>query len=144
HLTEELAGTRPPTPVFDSRGVAALDGWIPKTDWNNALVKAVVEDGKPCLSIQAANRYCFGSWRLRLWLPAGGYRIEASAKTRGVAGLPSRTGSGAGVRVVGNRRGGGLQDSSNWAPLRHSFVVQEDCEYVELIAELRAYTGTAW
>jgi spore coat protein H len=144
HLRDELAGTRPPTPVFDSRGVARLDGWMPKTDWNDASVEAVLDNGKPAFAIQATNGYCFGSWRLALWLPAGAYRIEGSAKTSGVAGLPSRTGSGAGVRVLGTRRGSGVLDSSGWAPVRQDFVVQEDCEWVELIAELRAFTGTAW
>jgi hypothetical protein len=117
---------------------------MPKTDWNDASVEAVLDNGKPAFSIQATNGYCFGSWRLALWLPAGAYRIEGSAKTSGVAGLPSRTGSGAGVRVLGTRRGSGVLDSSSWAPVRQEFVVQEDCEWVELIAELRAFTGTAW
>jgi hypothetical protein len=144
HLTDELAGKRPATPVFEPNGFARLEGWRAKTDWNGSLAKAVVEEGRPTLKVQAANGYCFASWRLPVWLPAGTYRLEAKAKTMGVAGLPSRTGSGAGVRALGNRRGSGLQNSSDWASVRHEFVVQEDCESVELIAELRAYAGTAW
>jgi hypothetical protein len=144
HLRDELAGKHPAEPVFDSGGTAHLSGWVGKTDWNGSLVKAVVEDGKPSMSVQAANGYCFASWRLPVWLPAGNYRLEGSARTKAVAGLPSRTGSGAGVRVLGNRRGSGIQSSSDWAAVRHDFLVQEDCEWVELIAELRAFSGTAW
>lgn len=144
HLREELDGTHPPTPPFDASGVARLDGWAPKPDWNNSSVQAVTAGEKPCLSVQAANGYCFGSWRLPVWLPAGTYRLQGTAKTTGVLGLPSRTGSGAGVRALGNRRGSGVQGSSDWTPVRHDFVVQEDCEWVELIAELRAYRGSAW
>ena len=145
HLGDELAGLHPMTPVFDSGGVALLSGWTPKTDWNNAVLSAQPEDGTPALRIQAAGRYCFGSWRLPVWLEPGRYRLEGEVKTRGVAGLPSQTGSGAGVRVLGGRRGNGIQGScGHWVDVRHDFVVQEDCEWVELIAELRAYAGTAW
>ena len=145
HFGQELAGSRPPTPNFDSGGMAHLSGWSAKTDWNGAAVNAVVDDQKPALCIEAAGSYCFGSWRLPVWLPAGRYRIEGEAKTRGVIGLPSQTGSGAGVRVLGGRRGSGIQGNCNhWAEIRHDFVVQEGCEWVELIAELRASGGTAW
>jgi spore coat protein H len=144
HLNEELAGKHPGTPVFDDKGVARLNGWTLKSDWNNSLVKEVVEQGKTCLSIEAAGGYCFGSWRLPVWLPAGSYWIEGTARTRDTAGLPSRTGSGAGVRVLGDRRGTGVRGSSEWTPVRHQFVVQEDCQWVELIAELRAFSGIAW
>ena len=145
HLRVELAAERPATPVFDSGGVAHLGGWSAKQDWNNSVVKAVAEDGKAVLSIQAQGGYCFGSWRLPVWLPAGKYRFEAEAETRGVQGLPSQTGSGAGVRVLGGRRGSGIQgDCGHWTAIRHDFEVQEDCEWVELIAELRAFAGTAW
>src|SRR5205814_6989206 len=125
------AGVHPSTPAFDEAGVARLSGWCAKSDWNNAEVKAVVEDGKPSLCIEAAGGYCFGSWRLPVWLPAGRYRLEGQSKTRGVAGLPSQTGSGAGVRVLGGRRGSGLQDSSDWTAVRYTFTVQEDWQQVE-------------
>lgn len=144
HFRDELDGKRPPAPEFDAAGVARLSGWMAKTDWNNAVVKTVTEDGKPALYIQAAGGYCFGSWRLQVWLPAGRYRFEGRAKTRGVAGLPSQTGSGAGVRVLGGRRGTTLVETSPWNPVQHTFVVREGCEWVELIAELRAFSGSAW
>jgi len=144
HLRDELDGKHPLTPEFDSTGVAQLSGWTAKPDWNNAQIKTITEDGKPSLCIEASGGYCFGSWRLPVWLPAGRYRLEGEARTVGVAGLPSQTGSGAGVRVLGGRRGSGIQDSSSWTPVQHGFVVQEDCEWVELIAELRAFSGTAW
>jgi spore coat protein H len=144
HLRDELDGKHPLAPEFDSTGVARLSGWTAKPDWNNARVKTITEDGKPSLCVEAAGGYCFGSWRLPVWIPAGRYRLEGEARTLGVAGLPSQTGSGAGVRVLGGRRGNGLQESNSWTPVQHSFVVQEDCEWVELIAELRAFSGTAW
>ena len=144
HVRQELNGTRPASPIFDSNGMASLHGWFAKTDWNNSSVRSLAENEKACLFIQAANGYCFGSWRLPVWLPAGNYRIEGLARTRDVLGLPSRTGSGAGVRIVGNRRGSGIRDTSDWLPVHHNFVVQDGCEWVELIAELRAYHGSAW
>jgi hypothetical protein len=143
HLRMELAGTRPPTPTFDEQGVAQLSDWTPKPDWNQSPLEVVEEAGRTFLNIRTLNGYGFGSWRLLVWLPAGAYRLEGLARTAGVVGLPSRTGSGAGVRVIGGVRGAGLSGTSDWAPVRHSFVVQESGEPVELIAELRAYRGSA-
>jgi spore coat protein H len=145
HIRDELNDRRPPTPQFDSFGVARLTGWTAKPDWNDSEVETEVEEDTASLSIKAEGGYCFGSWRLPVWLPAGRYRIEGAARASGVAGLPSQTGSGVGVRVVGSRRGGGIQgDCTPWTPVRHEFIVQPDCEWVELIAELRAFTGNAW
>jgi hypothetical protein len=108
-------------------------------------VISTVEDGSPALHIEAAGDYCFGSWRLPVWLVPGRYRLEGEAKTQTVVGLPSQTGSGAGVRILGGRRGNGVQGNcSHWVSVRHDFSVQEDYEWVELIAELRAVCGTAW
>lgn len=145
NIEDQLADRRPPTPRFDSFNVARLSGWIARPDWNDADVLMQMEEETPCLSIKAQGGYCFGSWRLPVWLPAGRYRVEGAVRASGVAGLPSQTGSGVGVRVIGGRRGGGIQgDCTPWTPVRHEFVVQPDCEWVELIAELRAFTGTAW
>jgi hypothetical protein len=144
HIERELAGDHPLTPTFDSGGVAHLCGWSAKPDWNNAQIKAVVEDEKAVFSVQAMGGYCFGSWRLSVWLPPGRYRLEGETETQGVTGLPSQTGSGAGVRVLGGRRGSGVQgDCGHWTTVRHDFEVQEDCEWVVLIAELRAFSGSA-
>ena len=105
----------------------------------------MLEDDIACLEVEAQGGYCFGSWRLPVWLAPGRYRLEGSARASGVAGLPSQTGSGVGLRVVGTRRGSGLQgDCSRWSPVRHDFIVQEDCEWIELVAELRAFSGTGW
>ncbi|HZR19835.1 MAG TPA: CotH kinase family protein [Verrucomicrobiae bacterium] len=145
HIRNELAGRRPQTPEFDSSGVARLSGWTSKSDWNGAEVRTEFEDDLVSYWIDAERGYCFGSWRLPVWLPAGRYRVEGSARVRGVAGLPSQTGSGAGLRVIGTRRGSGLQgDCSRWTLVRYDFTVQPDCEWVELIAELRAFSGSAW
>jgi hypothetical protein len=143
HLRMELAGTKPPTPTFDEHGVAQLSGWTPKPDWNQSPLDVVEETGRTLLNVRAVSGYGFGSWRLLVWLPAGSYRLEGLARTAGVGGLPSRTGSGAGVRVLGGMRGSGLLVTSDWAPVAHTFVVQESGKPIELIAELRAYYGSA-
>ena len=144
-IQDQLADRRPFKPPFDSFGVARLSGWTANPDWNESDVFMEMADETASLSIKAQGGYCFGSWRLPVWLPPGRYRLEGAARASGVAGLPSQTGSGVGVRVIGGRRGGGIQgDCTPWTPVRHDFVVQKDCEWVELIAELRAFTGTAW
>jgi spore coat protein H len=143
HLQEELNGIKPITPNFNWLGTAPLTGWQPKPDWNDSPVGTVLTNGRPLLGICATNGWCFGSWRLPLWLPAGRYQIEGLATTTGVVGLSSRTGSGAGVRVLGSMRGSGVQGSQGWMPVQEEFVVEPGCESVELIAELRAFSGTA-
>jgi len=145
HIRAEIAGQCPPTPAFDSSGVAHLSGWAAKPDWNDSQLKMEMEDETVALSIQAQGGYCFASWRLPVWLPAGRYRLQGDARASDVSGLPSQTGSGVGVRVIGTRRGSGLQGNcSRWTSVRHDFTVQQGCEWVELIAELRAFEGTAW
>jgi len=143
HIRDELDGIRPATPEFNWLGTAPLVGWQRRPDWNDSPVNTGLTNNRPFLSIQAAAGWCFGSWRFPAWLPPGRYRIQGSAATSGVVGLASRTGSGAGVRVLGSMRGSGLQGSQDWAPIQQEFVVEPGCEWVELIAELRAYSGTA-
>jgi hypothetical protein len=143
-LGAELAGLRPATPEFNWLGTASLVGWKPKPDWNDSMVEVCDHDGGPALGVTATNGWCFGSWRLGVWLPPGSYELQGMASTTGVAGLPSRTGSGAGVRVLGGMRGNGVQGSSSWMPVQYEFVVQPGCEWLELIAELRAFRGRAF
>ncbi len=142
NLQAQLAGERPFTPDF-VEGRARLDGWIPKPDWNFSPTECASREGRRILTVRATNGFCFGSWRLPVWLEPGRYRLEAFGLAERVDGLPSMTGSGAGVRVLGKMRGGGLEDSSGWVRLAHEFEVQEGCEWVELIAELRAFRGSA-
>jgi hypothetical protein len=40
-------------------------------------------------------------------------------------------------------RGGGVQGTEDWTPVQQDFTVQDGCEWIELIAELRAYEGAA-
>ena len=143
NLRAQLDGQRPETPDFDEFGVARLEGWIAKPDWNGSAVEQAHTNGTFLLSIRATNGFCFGSWRLPTWLPAGRYRIEGSTATSHVQGLSSMTGSGAGVRALGTRRGSGVEGSQDWTPVQQEFRVQAGCEWVELIAELRAYRGQA-
>jgi hypothetical protein len=142
-LREQIEGTRRQPVEFNAPGTAVLEGWLPKPDWNCSPVEKQTLNGKSLLALTATNRFCFSSWRRAAWLPPGRYRLEGLAATAGVQGLPSMTGSGAGVRVLGTMRGSGLTGSSDWTPVQHEFTVQEGCEYVELIAELRAYAGQA-
>jgi hypothetical protein len=142
-LREQLDGVGRNPVAFNPAGSASLEGWMPKPDWNCSPVARRSAGSRTVLSIAATNRFCFGSWRLPVWLPPGRYRLEGLAATSAVQGLPSMTGSGAGVRVLGTMRGGGGSGTQDWTPVQHDFSVQEGCEYVELIAELRAYSGQA-
>lgn len=143
HIRAELEGAPRVTPSFDSKGIALLQGWLPKPDWNHSTLEQVTTNDRTILSIRATNGYCFGSWRLPLALAPGHYRIEGHVATSGVRGLPSMTGSGAGVRLLGTMRGGGIDASSDWTPVHQEFTVKPGCEWVELIAELRSFTGSA-
>lgn len=143
HLRAELAGERPAPLDFSKDGIAPLGRWTAKPDWNFSDTGCVAQDGRQVLTIRATNGFCFGSWRLPVWLEPGRYRLEALGAATGIDGLPSMTGSGAGVRALGRMRGGGLEGSSGWTPLAHEFSVQEGCEWVELISELRAFSGSA-
>lgn len=84
---------------------------------------------------------CIASWRRRVLLAQGKYRLEVTIKTEGVEPRRDDQGVGAGVRISGGRRENQLSGDNDWQVVSHDFEVTEGVRDVELVTELRATKG---
>ena len=88
---------------------------------------------------------CVASWRKRVRLPAGSYRVTLWARVEGVVPREGdERGLGAGLRLSGQNRGAGLVGTTDWTELTWDFEVAEEQAEIELVAELRATAGHVW
>jgi spore coat protein H len=129
--------------VFGSEGVAKVEEWEARPEGDAQLEEQEVE-GKACYVLQPGpSRTCLASWRRKVLLTKGSYRLEALAKTKDVVPLADGRGQGFGLRLSGGMRENRLTGTSKWEKLSHSFEIVEDSREVELVAELRSTAGSA-
>lgn len=142
-LLQQNAIVEPRPLRFDAGGIAALTRWEPRLETADAKLEILEAKGMPrSLSIVTGpGGRCVASWRTRVILPAGKYRLEARAKGTDLKPLQEGSGAGAGVRLSGGSRSNKLEGSTGWTPLAHEFEVSEATREVELVAELRATGG---
>jgi hypothetical protein len=133
-----------PRPLkFNAQGIAALGGWKPKTESADARVEEVKREGQPPMYGIAcgASGHCVASWRTRVLLSAGRYKLTGKARTASVAASNDAPGAGAGLRISGGQRTNRLAGDSGWQMLEYEFEVPGAMQEVELVAELRATKG---
>lgn len=92
----------------------------------------------------SAKDACAASWRSRLTVENGQYRLEVNAKTQGVVFNPKDAQSGAGLRISGRRLSRKISGDSDWSTLVFDFGVDEDETEIEIVCELRAARGDVW
>jgi len=142
-LRSQAEAPEPQPVVFDETGRTRPAGWYPGTVSDGVELTMADADGGPRLTIRAdTGTPCTASWRCRMRLPRGTYRLRMPAGTAAVAAVADEKGRGAGVRISGEPRDQGL-DGDSRAILEHEFTVAADSAEVELVAELRATGGTA-
>ena len=134
---------------FTEAGVALLTRWAPKAETADAKLEMQdVTTGKTktasLVVTPGASGRCIASWRTKVLLTAGKYRLEGRARTQGVKPLEDPSGAGAGLRISGSKRTNKLDGTAEWAALAHEFEVQAPSQEVELVAELRATAGQAF
>lgn len=134
-----------PTPVeFDEQGKLTLDDWEPRQESEDTKLERIENDGKVEYTIAVGpSGVCVASWRRKVLLAQGRYRLEAQIKTSGVVPNEDDKGKGAGVRISGGKRDGGLTGDTDWQTVTNEFTVAEPSRDVELVAELRAKKGQA-
>jgi len=134
----------PETLAFNDEGWTKLADWAPRGD-DDAGLEEEERDGKSCLVIAVGpSRRTTASFRTRVLLARGSYRLEAKVKTIGVYPVIDEKGpGGAGVRISGSPRLHCAKGTSDWRTVAHGFRVDDDSREVELIAELRASAGQA-
>jgi spore coat protein H len=146
-------------PRFDEKGVAPLPHWKPRTR-SGAPEFGLVEldglDGRQALWIAAGTEgACVASWRTRVLLGPGAYRIEGRVRTQNVNPFAAEGGGrvrpgGAGIRISGREPREKLTGTRPWTPLQFDFIVGAEGGdrvpegVVEVVCELRAEGGESW
>lgn len=144
NLREQVKQSEPTPVEFDEQGRLAVEDWEPRQESEDAALERVERNDKVEYTIVAGpSGSCIASWRRKVLLAQGRYRVEARVKTTGVAPLNEDQGKGAGVRISGGKRPAGLTGDTDWTLVTHEFVVMEPTREVELVAELRATKGRA-
>ncbi len=140
-------GQPPPQPLRFESGGARLKDWRKEPGSGSGAMDAVAHsEGRKTLWIRNGGEGG-ASWRLRLPLEAGRYRLEGVAKVKDVApAVPDGKGQGAGLRISGATvpRPNQLTGSSGWEKLAYEFDVASGPLEVDLVCELRGNKGEVW
>ena len=138
-IDQQLA--TPIVPVkFDPSGTAAMADWETKADFGKP---ELTKDGE---SLRAATTQgsSIGTWRSKVWLEPGKYRLQAIVKTRGIVPDIGDSRAGAGLRVARGRSEKYLLATSDWTPISCEFSVDDPLSQVQVSCEFRGSEGEAW
>ena len=135
-----------PTPIeFDENNQVEIADWYGAQETDDTQLEEVDPETDRRYSIQVGESgQCVASWRRRVLLAQGRYRIEVRLKTEGVEPRTDEQGAGAGVRISGGRRDNKIVGDTDWQTVSHDFEVTDEVRDVELVAELRATKGCMW
>jgi hypothetical protein len=142
-LKEQAKRPEPKTLEFDPKGSARLAGWNASVEAGEPLVEQKTFGGKRVLAVETKEP-CVASWRRRVMLARGRYRLEANVRTRGVAPLEGEEAGGVVLRTDTGAGGGMVASSDAWTPTSIEFDVLEASRLVELVLETRTARGYAW
>jgi len=119
--------------------------WHPVEEAGPARMELVEIDGRNCYLIAAeGDGHCIASFRRRLLLSEGDYRVEARMRGIGIEPREDPQGIGGGLRISGAPRENQIIGSGDWETVRFQFRVEEPRRPIDLVAELRARAGELW
>jgi hypothetical protein len=134
----------PPEPIaFGKQNWAAIADWEPAPEGDAKLEKKELS-GRSLLMIETGpSKTCTASFRTKVRLAKGVYKLEAKVRTVNVKGISDGKGAGAGLRINGldRQNSNAMAGTSEWRTLAYPFQVFEETKDVELIAELRGTAG---
>ncbi len=145
NIREQLQNGDPTPLEFEGDKPIELADWFPAQETDDTKVEETESDGQKYYAIQVGDSgQCVASWRRKVLLAKGHYRIESRMRTEAVEPREDEPGTGAGLRISGGKRDNKLAGDSDWQMVRHEFEVLEDIREVILVAELRATRGRLW
>jgi spore coat protein H len=144
NLVQQNAAVEPRPLKFDGNGVAKIPNWAPRQATDATLVEDTLAGVKCFVIGVGASGRCVDSFRTRVLLQAGDYKLQARARVTEVTAIVEDLGAGAGVRVSGGRRTHKLEGTTDWTNIEYEFKITNSTQEVELIAELRATKGKVW
>lgn len=144
NLREQVNQPDPGPVEFDEHGQLALDDWEPRQETDDVRLERIEEEGRAELLIATGeNGPCIASWRRRVLLSEGKYRLVGKVSVENVEADDDEKGRGAGVRTSGTQRSQGIEGTQPAQEVTFEFEVDEPLRLVELVAELRAKRGQA-
>lgn len=146
NLIQQSQDADPKPHEFDENGQLALTDWYPESECEDAVVEMVdLPEDKKAYSIQCGpSEQCIASWRCKILLANGRYRVEAKLRTNDVVQLEDDKGAGAGLRISGLSRSNHVDGTAEWQTIDFEFGIDEDVRDVVFVAELRAKRGQVW
>ncbi|WP_254510076.1 CotH kinase family protein [Anatilimnocola floriformis] len=143
-LVTQNATIEPRPLKFDSNGVGKVAIWAPQPA-TDAMLTEDTPTGVKCMVIGVgASGRCADSFRTKVLLQAGTYKLQGKARVTEVAAVTESSGTGAGLRLSGGQRTNKLEGTTGWTDLEHEFVVTQPTQEVALVAEMRATKGKVW
>lgn len=141
-IDDQLA--TPISPVkFDENGIAQLANWQSKTNFGHPmLVKKSGENGATLLEVGTGAGSSIGSWRTKVWLEPGKYRVETRLKTENIVPDIGDPRGGAGIRLARENPDSYLPGTTDWKKITHDFSL-DDLSEVQIFCEFRGASGDA-
>ena len=136
-----MLANRPKPVRLGTDGALAPGQWMPRVGEDGGSAERVQDAGQPVALRLSLAGPGIPSWRARVDLSPGKYRLEARARTRDVESAGDAKGTGLGIRISGAPRANKVVGTTDWTPLTFDFVLEGAAE-VELVAELRGQKGT--
>lgn len=141
-MLEQQSQAEPEPLEFGPQGVVEVANWAPAAESENGRLNAEQKQGRVELVITAnPGDRCVASWRSRVLLAAGRYRLSGSVRGQAIDPLVEEQGVGAGLRISGGRRENRVTGTTDWQAVSVDFEVSEPIREVVLVAELRARAG---
>lgn len=141
-IDEQLA--TPIQPASFASGAATLTRWESKAAFGHPAMDKAAADGKQALHLTTSAGSSIGSWRSKIWLEEGRYRVEGRVKTRELVPDVGDTRGGAGLRLGNSRPANYVKATSDWTTVNHEFSVSDPLTEVEVVCEFRGAEGEAW
>jgi hypothetical protein len=136
--------SHPIQPVeFDAQGLARLSGWEPKVDFGFPVLMKAAEKSTAALELGTEKGSSIGSWRTKIWLEKGRYRIEGRVKTTGLVADPGDPRAGAGFRLARQRPDKYTLGDTDWHEVNSEFSVNDPLGEVQIVCEFRGSEGKA-
>lgn len=134
----------PPEPIsFNSESWALIEDWTARPQ-GDAKLEILEKDGKKVLSLlPGPSNQVQASFRTKVFLARGRYRLEGKVKTSDVVASSDERGYGAGLRLSGGVRKNNVTGTTDWQVISHEFEITQDLQQVELIAELKSSAGSS-
>jgi len=141
HLETELKAPALKVLTVYTNSAIVLTGWLPNIDNGRAELTETTNTLQiKCLDRQNAT---VASWRTRVAIPEGHYRLEGRIKVSRVTPLPGAPSGGVCLRVFGEGLPGRASSANtdDWQTVFCTFTVARKTSDQDFICELQAYKG---